>query len=195
MYIQHVLLHGLQTPEDHATLTAGILPLRSCVSLIAMADQQSPGNAGVAADITNVLWLTDVHHIPVMLKIIVVDKEVPAHLARDIPPLGRYLVYHSHVLVIVEGTEVLVADLAHLPDVAPPEMLSHLRNVRVRVVATLMRAPVWVLWVWDKLEDSDGPYRAITLLHVLLEGCLEERFPAFLTHLLGGSGRVIVNAF
>jgi hypothetical protein len=160
-----------------------------------MTDQKSSGDTRMSTNITNVLWFPDMNHIHMVLQVILVNKEVPAYFTRNISSLCRNLVDHAHMLIIMEGTEVLVAEFAQFPYMRPPEMLPDFGDVGVCVFATLVRAAGGIRGVRDKVEDSDGSNRPVTLLHVLVQGCLEQGLSAFLAHLLDGAGWVIVDAF
>lgn len=129
MHIHHVFLHRLQTSKDDPTFSARIFPLCSSMCFISMTDQQSPSNAGMSTDITNVLGLTDVHYIHVMLQIIFVDEEVAADFTRNVSSFCCNLVDDSHVFIIVECTEVLVTELAKFSDMRSPKVFPNFGNV------------------------------------------------------------------
>ena len=67
MVIKHVLLQGLHTSENHTANSAWVFPLSPDMSFISVADKQFLGNAAVAANITNVLWLPYMNHVHMML--------------------------------------------------------------------------------------------------------------------------------
>ena len=178
-----MVFHRLHTSEHYSAYFTWILPLCTNVRLIFVAGQKFLGNAGVPADITNVLWLPNMHHIFVVLQVWLVDKGLIA-LVTLVPlaPLRGNFVHHQHVLVHEPGLDFFPTDLADFGDVAPKVVDFDIGRLVMPIVTALPRAEARVLLVGHE-NNSKNPacHLTGTLLLVTLEVVSLQKLSAFET--------------